>query len=299
MKTLWKPCFRIIPKYHHQTYPIPLLLWPHLSRKSVVKRVVTSFSPGTAPWPSSLRASHLAEAISCPTPSCAQASLSTLSQFSSLPASGNIPLEVVSHLCGATLLASKKKDGGLRPIAVAETLRCLVSSAWPSRYATRQPPLCSPFKWVLVPKEVLRQLSMLSTWFRMITAFPLMVNGACYWILIMPLTLLTVHTSSVLLVIRWQLCLRGWNAVMGLGPPYCSGTIPFPAVLVFNRETLWALCVSHSPYSLLLRWYRMRCLLSCWISGIWRMGSCTALLWTLRGPFLSLRRRGLLVVWGS
>ena len=99
---------------------------PSLS-KSVVKRAVTSFSPGTAPGPSGLRASHLAEAISCPTPSRAQASLSTLSQFSSLLASGNVPPEVVSHLCGATLLASKKKDGGLRPIAIGETLRQLVS----------------------------------------------------------------------------------------------------------------------------------------------------------------------------
>ena len=99
---------------------------PSLS-KSVVKRAVTSFSPGTAPGPSGLRASHLAEAISCPTPSRAQASLSTLSQFSSLLVSGNVPPEVVSHLCGATLLASKKKDGGLRPIAIGETLRQLVS----------------------------------------------------------------------------------------------------------------------------------------------------------------------------
>ena len=99
---------------------------PSLS-KSVVKRAVTSFSPGTAPGPSGLRASHLAEAISCPTPSRAQASLSTLSQFSSLLVSGNVPPEVISHLCGATLLASKKKDGGLRPIAIGETLRQLVS----------------------------------------------------------------------------------------------------------------------------------------------------------------------------
>ena len=57
---------------------------PSLS-KSVVKRVVTSFSPGTAPGPSSLRASHLAEAISCPP--LAAPKLLSLPFHSSLPSS--------------------------------------------------------------------------------------------------------------------------------------------------------------------------------------------------------------------
>ena len=34
---------------------------------------------------------------------------------------------MVPHLCSATLFASKKKDGGLRPIAVGEVLRRLTS----------------------------------------------------------------------------------------------------------------------------------------------------------------------------
>ena len=135
---------------------------PSLS-KSVVKRAVTSFSPGTAPGPSGLRASHLAEAISCPTPSRAQASLSTLSQFSSLLASGNVPSEVVSHLCGAHFWPQRRRTGVSAQLPLVKLCVGWFQSAWPSRYATRQPPLCSPFKWVLVPKEVLRQLSMLST----------------------------------------------------------------------------------------------------------------------------------------
>ena len=35
--------------------------------------------------------------------------------------------EVAPHLCGASLLAYQKKDGGVRPIAVGEALRRLTS----------------------------------------------------------------------------------------------------------------------------------------------------------------------------
>ena len=45
----------------------------------------------------------------------------------SLLSSGAVPVEVVPHLCGANLLALKKKNGGLRPIAIGEVLRRLVS----------------------------------------------------------------------------------------------------------------------------------------------------------------------------
>ena len=37
------------------------------------------------------------------------------------------PSVVVPHFCGASLLACRKKDGGLRPIAVGEVLRRLIS----------------------------------------------------------------------------------------------------------------------------------------------------------------------------
>lgn len=45
----------------------------------------------------------------------------------SLLCDGRAPPEVIPHLCGASLLASKKKGGGHRPIAVGEVLRRLTS----------------------------------------------------------------------------------------------------------------------------------------------------------------------------
>ena len=40
---------------------------------------------------------------------------------------GQVPSDVVAHLCGAPLFTLKKKSGGLRPIAVGEVLHRLSS----------------------------------------------------------------------------------------------------------------------------------------------------------------------------
>ena len=92
-----------------------------------VLRAVKSFPAGSAPGPSSLRASHLKEALLCPSPDGAAHATWALSNVVRLLSNGCTPPEVAPHLCGATLLACQKKDGGLRPIAVGEVLRRLTS----------------------------------------------------------------------------------------------------------------------------------------------------------------------------
>ena len=81
----------------------------------------------SAPGPSGLRPTHLKEDICCPSPSVADSCLHSLAHFTSLLSSGLLPQEVAPHLCGASLLASHKKSGGLRPIAIGEMFRRLVS----------------------------------------------------------------------------------------------------------------------------------------------------------------------------
>ena len=83
-----------------------------------------SFPNGSAPGPSGLRPSHLREAVQCPSPDHANWFLSSLTRFVNLLAAGKAPYTINQHLCGATLLAIHKKNGGLRPI---EVLRRLVS----------------------------------------------------------------------------------------------------------------------------------------------------------------------------
>ena len=67
------------------------------------------------------------EGVCCPSPSRAQSTLLHLSLLVTLLSSGSCPPSVIPHLCGATLLASQKKSGGLRPIAIGEVLRRLTS----------------------------------------------------------------------------------------------------------------------------------------------------------------------------
>ena len=104
--------------------PVP----PPLSlSEAVVLKAVRSFPSGSAPGPSGLRPSHLREAVSCPAPDRARLVLKSLTIFVNALAAGRTPPSVLPHLCGATLLACQKKNGGLRPIAVGEVLRRLIS----------------------------------------------------------------------------------------------------------------------------------------------------------------------------
>lgn len=53
--------------------------------------------------------------------------MTSLTKFVNLLASSKAPHTVLPHLCGTTLLASKKKNGSLRPITIGEAMHRLVS----------------------------------------------------------------------------------------------------------------------------------------------------------------------------
>ena len=92
-----------------------------------VIKALRSFPNGSAPGPSNLRATHLKEAVSCPSPGKAAHATQALTRVVSLLCNGHAPSQIVPHLCGATLLPIQKKGGGLRPIAVGEIMRRLTS----------------------------------------------------------------------------------------------------------------------------------------------------------------------------
>ena len=116
---------------HPQVPPPPELTIPPPTALQVtieeVAWALKSFPIGSDPGPSGLRANHLKEAAFCPSPDRAIYALRSLSGAVNLMCAGKVPQAVVPYLCGATLLASKKRDGGLRPIAVGEVL-CRLSS---------------------------------------------------------------------------------------------------------------------------------------------------------------------------
>ena len=90
-------------------------------------RALKSFPNGTAPGPSSLRANHLKEAVFCPSPTQSEFALKGLVGVVNLLVAGRAPSCIIPFLCGASLLACQKKDGRLRPIAIGEVLRRLIS----------------------------------------------------------------------------------------------------------------------------------------------------------------------------
>ena len=111
-----------------------------------VKRALMTLPGNTVPGPSGLRANHLKEAVLCPSPTHGSAVLSALSGLVNCLAAGQAPRSIVPQLCGARCLLSRRKGGGLRPIAVGEVLRRLTSKCL-SRAIQHAPPsfyvLCS------------------------------------------------------------------------------------------------------------------------------------------------------------
>ena len=100
---------------------------PVQSTDDEVISALRSFPVNFAPGPSSLRANHLKEAVFCPSPILASRALNYLVDVVNVFAAGLAPPFISPYLCAASLLAPKKKDGGLHPIAVGEVLHCLTS----------------------------------------------------------------------------------------------------------------------------------------------------------------------------
>ena len=115
------------PQSARPSLPTGPVLPPTSVTESAVRKGVRSFPNGSSSGPSGLCPSHLWEAVGCPSPDQAGRLLTSLTSFINLLAAGCAPSAIIPHLCGATLLASKKKQGGHCPITVGEVLRRLVS----------------------------------------------------------------------------------------------------------------------------------------------------------------------------
>ncbi len=102
--------------------PVSPAASPNLDQELVAK-MVRSFLKGSAGGPSGLKPQHIKDAA---IPGCEDELFRVLAVVLSMLARGDVPQEVRPFLCGASLVALPKEDGGLRPIAVGECLRRLV-----------------------------------------------------------------------------------------------------------------------------------------------------------------------------
>ena len=105
------------------TIPIP---------SEMIKSAILSFNTDTAPGPSGFRANYFKDLISSPNPNQRQRFFTFLTNLVNSMNRGNIPLAIRPFLFAATLHAAKKKQGGLRPIAIGDvysrlTSKCLAS----------------------------------------------------------------------------------------------------------------------------------------------------------------------------
>ena len=111
------------------SFPSPLEIPPSLSpltEKEVVT-AIRSFPCGSAGGPDGLRPQHLKDLTSESAERGGRELIRALSSFIFHILEGNISVTVQPFFFGATLIALRKKEGGIRPIAVDQTLRRLVA----------------------------------------------------------------------------------------------------------------------------------------------------------------------------
>ena len=94
---------------------------------ALVRKMLKSFSRGTAPGPTGLRAQHLKDAVKS---AHGDEAIEQLTLICNLLARGDVPEQLSQYLAGASLLALEKPGGGVRPIAIGEVLRRLVAKCF-------------------------------------------------------------------------------------------------------------------------------------------------------------------------
>ena len=94
-----------------------------------MRELLRSFPPGGAAGPSGLRPQHLTDIMATADTAAVSALLEALVRFAKTATSGELHPTAVPFLCAARLVPLKKKDGGVRPIAIGECLR-RVAAKW-------------------------------------------------------------------------------------------------------------------------------------------------------------------------
>jgi hypothetical protein len=101
---------------------------PPLFTSETVQKVISQFDRGSAPGGSGLRPSLLQGMLRASSEQARAALLSELTAFVNRSFHGRLPEVLVPWFVGAPLTGFAKNNGGVRPLAVRETLRSLTSN---------------------------------------------------------------------------------------------------------------------------------------------------------------------------
>ena len=91
----------------------------------LIRDAINSFASRSAGGPSGLRPQHLKDCISRAASEAGNKALTAVASLVNIIMTGLVTSEIPPVLSSAILFALRKKDGGMRPIAVGETLRQL------------------------------------------------------------------------------------------------------------------------------------------------------------------------------
>ena len=106
--------------------PTPPSAPPLSVTKEIVETAIESFSWASVAGVDGLRPSHLKQITGPESADGKEVLLESLTKFTNLCLSGNVPIRVTFRFFGCRLLAFQKPDGGTRPTAIGGTLRRLV-----------------------------------------------------------------------------------------------------------------------------------------------------------------------------
>ena len=124
--------------------PLPTTeLAPISFTSSSVLKLALKFRKGSAPGPSGLRPEHLRVVLQS-TSARRDSALVSLTKLLNKMMAGCVPAEVAPYLCGARLHAARKKDGGIRPVAVGNLVRRLACKCAASAVADKAASLLAP-----------------------------------------------------------------------------------------------------------------------------------------------------------
>jgi hypothetical protein len=94
---------------------------------SLVKKAIYSFHCSSSGGLDHLRPQQIKDMLQEDFGESSSRLLNTLTEFVNMSLNGEIPVDVISTFYGAKLIALSKKDGGIRPIAICNVLRCVIS----------------------------------------------------------------------------------------------------------------------------------------------------------------------------
>ena len=93
----------------------------------LVRKKVDGFPAGSAAGASGTRPQFLKDILACPNKAAGADALTSLTNLANHMVAGLAPRELAPFIAGAPLMALVKAGGGLRLIAIGETIRHLVS----------------------------------------------------------------------------------------------------------------------------------------------------------------------------